>query len=110
MRNHETTLKNHGNQPKTIKTIVLRYVTNTGSKLTTMIKKRNVTNTGPQPTSMIKKRDVTNGGAQLTSMIKKRDVTNGGPQPTSMIKKNVTSLTGGPNRPFRCLDFARNYF
>ena len=39
MRNHETTLKNHGNRPKTIKTIVLRYVTNTGSKLTTMIKK-----------------------------------------------------------------------
>ena len=47
MKNHETTLKNHGNQPKTIKTIVLRYVTNTGSKLTTMIKKRDVTNTGP---------------------------------------------------------------
>ena len=79
MRNHETTLKNHGNQPKTIKTIVLRYVTNTGSKLTTMIKKRDVTNTGPQPTSMIKKRDVTNTGPQPTSMIKKRDVTNTGP-------------------------------
>ena len=51
MRNHETTLKNRGNQPKTIKTIVLRYVTNTGSKLTTMIKKCDVTNTGPQLTS-----------------------------------------------------------
>ena len=35
MKHHETNLKNHGNQPKTI---VLRYVTNTGSQLTYMIK------------------------------------------------------------------------
>ena len=35
MKHHETNLKNHGNQPKTI---VLRYVTNTGYQLTYMIK------------------------------------------------------------------------
>ena len=84
MKNHETTLKNHGNQPKTIKTIVLRYVTNTGSKLTTMIKKRDVTNTGPQPTSF---------GAKNVTLLTQ------GPQPTSFGAKNVTLLTRGPNRP-----------
>ena len=30
-----------------------------------------------------------------------------GPQPTSFGPKNVTSLTQGPNRPFRCLDILR---
>ena len=47
-KNHDPTLKNHGNQPKTMRT---------------MIKKRYITDTGPQPTSMIKKCDVSNGGA-----------------------------------------------
>ena len=51
---------------KPLKTIVLHYVTNTGSQLTTMIKKCDITNTGPQLTSMIKKRDVTDTGPQLT--------------------------------------------
>ena len=51
---------------KPLKTIVLHYVTNTGSKLTSMIKKCDVTDAGPQLTSMIKKRDVTDAGPQLT--------------------------------------------
>ena len=51
--------------------MVLRYVTNMKSQLTSMIKKRHVTNTGSQLTSMIKKRYVTNTVPQLTSMIKK---------------------------------------
>ena len=42
------------------------YVTNAGSQLTSMIKKRYVTNAGSQLTSMIKKRYVTNTGSQLT--------------------------------------------
>ena len=47
-------------------------------------------------------------GAKLDSTdlhwSKKRHVTNTGPQPTSIDPKNVTLLTRGPNRPFRCLD------
>ena len=39
---------------------------------------------------------------------KKRDVTQGGVQLTSFVPKNVTSLTGGSNWPFRCLDFGGN--
>ena len=41
--------------------MVVRYITNMKSQLTSMIKKCHVT-MGPQPTSMIKKRDVTNTG------------------------------------------------
>ena len=57
MKNHETTLKNHGNQPKTMKNHETtlkkhgnqqkRHVTVTGPQLTFMIKKRHVTDTGP---------------------------------------------------------------
>ena len=52
MITHETTLKNHENQPKIMKPPLVqkRDVTNTGPQLTSFGAK-NVTDSGPQPTS-----------------------------------------------------------
>ena len=48
MKNHETTLKNHGNQPKTMKNIM--SLTG-GSNRPPLVQKRHVTDRGIQPTS-----------------------------------------------------------
>ena len=76
-KNHETTLKNHGNQPKTMKK-PWNYVENHVN----------------QPKTM------KNHGNYLKKPWK----------PTSFGPKNVTSLTRGPNRPFRCLDIYKHIY
>ena len=110
MKNHETTLKNHGNQPKTMinhettlknhgnqqKTMNIFMVTGWFFMVWVGFRGFSLVEVGFSWFFMIKKREVTDMGPQLTSMIKKCDVTDTGPQLTSMIK-NVTSLTRRPN-------------
>ena len=84
MKNNESTLQNHGNQPKTMKMVgfswfQIGYVTDAGSQLTSF---DHITDAGPQLTSF--------GPKNVTSLTR-------GPQLTSFGPKNVTSLTQGTN-------------
>ena len=66
MKNHETTLKNHGNQPKTMK--MVGSVTDTGSQLTSFDPKMSLDRRrAPTDLLLIQKRHVTDAGPQLTS-------------------------------------------
>ena len=83
MKNQDTTLKNHGNQPKTMK-----------NHETTL---KNHGNQGGGGAGITEKCDVTDRGVQLTSFGPK-NVTSLMGDPTDLLWcKNVTSLTWGPN-------------
>ena len=96
MKNHKTTLKNHGHQPKTMK--------NHGNQPQTMKNHETTLKNHVNQAKTMKNHETTlknvtslTGGPTDLLWCKKRDVTDMEVQLTSFGAKNVASLTGGFN-------------